>query len=74
MRMTMASASGPTTTAAASCRLRKVGGNFITFEPDFGKSIVHNFHFETNLVNGIDEPEVVEQGTVQVYPEPDPGM
>ena len=51
-------------------RLRKVGGNFITFEPDFGKSIVHNFHFETNLVNGIDAPEVVEQGTVQVYPNP----
>ena len=51
-------------------RLRKVGGNFITFEPDFGKSIVHNFHFETNLVNGIDVPEVVEQGTVQVYPNP----
>ena len=26
-------------------RLRKVGGNWITFEPDFGKSIVHRFHF-----------------------------
>ena len=50
-------------------RLRKVGGNFITFEGDFGKSIVHNFHFETNLVNGVEAP-VVEEGSVQVFPNP----
>lgn len=50
-------------------RLRKVGGNFITFEPDFGKSIVHNFHFETGLVNSIDEP-AVEVGSVEVFPNP----
>ena len=50
-------------------RLRKVGGNFVTFEGDFGKSIVHNFHFETNLVNGIEAP-VVEEGAVQVFPNP----
>ena len=49
-------------------RLRKVGGNFITFEPDFGKSIVHNFA-KTGLVNSIDEP-VVEAGSVEVFPNP----
>ena len=50
-------------------RLRKVGGNFITFEPDFGKSIVHNFHFETNLVNDIEGPDLA-RGEVQVFPNP----
>jgi len=54
-------------------RLRRAGGNFITFEGDFGKSIVHNFHFETNLVNAIEHP-VVEEGTVRVYPNPADGM
>ncbi|RPG81687.1 MAG: hypothetical protein CBC74_001175 [Crocinitomicaceae bacterium TMED114] len=51
-------------------RLRKVGGNFITFEPDFGKSIVHNFHFETNLVNDIEAPDVTDVTEVRVYPNP----
>ena len=50
-------------------RLRKAGGNFVTFEPDFGKSIVHNFHFETNLVNAVDDFEL-ESGVVQVFPNP----
>ena len=36
-------------------RLRKAGGNFKTFESDFGAGILHHFHFETNLVNDIDE-------------------
>ena len=51
-------------------RLRKVGGNFITFEPDFGKSIVHNFHFETNLVNDIEVVEAADVSTVRVFPNP----
>ncbi|MBK13053.1 MAG: hypothetical protein CL849_05920 [Crocinitomicaceae bacterium] len=50
-------------------RLRKAGGNFVTFEPDFGKSIVHNFHFETNLINSVEEPELAS-GVVQVFPNP----
>ena len=50
-------------------RLRKAGGNFVTFEPDFGKSIVHNFHFETNLVNAV-EDDLVEGSAVRVYPNP----
>lgn len=53
-------------------RLRKVGGNWITFEPDFGKSIIHNFHFETNLVNDIATPEMTE-GVVRVFPNPASG-
>jgi hypothetical protein len=53
-------------------RLRKVGGNWITFEPDFGKSIIHNFHFETNLVNDIPTPEMTE-GVVRVFPNPASG-
>ena len=36
-------------------RLRKVGGNLKTFEADFGKGILHNFHFETDLVNSVDD-------------------
>ena len=50
-------------------RLRKVGGNWITFEPDFGKSIVHNFHFETNLVNDVAEAPM-ETGEFRVFPNP----
>jgi len=50
-------------------RLRKVGGNWITFEPDFGKSIVHNFHFETNLVNDVAEAPV-ETGSFRIFPNP----
>lgn len=53
-------------------RLRKVGGNWITFEPDFGKSIVHRFHFETNLVNSIQsEPAAAED--FKVFPNPASG-
>ena len=50
-------------------RLRKVGGNWITFEPDFGKSIVHRFHFETNLVNSVSLP-VPEASSFRVFPNP----
>ena len=53
-------------------RLRKVGGNWITFEADFGKSIIHNFHFETNLVNSI-HSEPHPEGTVRVFPNPASG-
>jgi len=50
-------------------RLRKVGGNWVTFEPDFGKSIVHRFHFETNLVNSVaPSPEV--SSSFKVFPNP----
>jgi hypothetical protein len=37
-------------------RLKRVaGGNFINFEPDFGKSISQAFYFETNLISGVEE-------------------
>lgn len=37
-------------------RIKRVaGGNFVNFEPDFGKFISQAFHFETNLISTVDE-------------------
>lgn len=53
-------------------RLKKVsGGNFINFEPDFGKSISQAFRFETDLITGVEEVESIEvKPVVDVYPNP----
>jgi hypothetical protein len=45
------------------------GGNFINFEPDFGKSISQAFFFETNVV-GVDEMEDQVQTGMHVFPNP----
>jgi hypothetical protein len=38
------------------CKLDRVSGiDFESFERDFGKEIIHRFHFATNLINGVDE-------------------
>ena len=51
-------------------RIKKVqGGNFINFEPDFGKSISQAFFFQTNLV-GIQENETTGQFGMHVFPNP----
>lgn len=51
-------------------RIKKVqGGNFINFEPDFGKSISQAFFFETNIV-GVDEVEDQAQMEMHVFPNP----
>ncbi|MDG1780536.1 MAG: peptide-N-glycosidase F-related protein [Flavobacteriales bacterium] len=50
-------------------RLKKVaGGSFIQFENDFGKSISHNFSWETDLVSV--EEQLVEEVQLTVYPNP----
>ena len=42
-------------------RIKRVaGGNFINFEPDFGKSISQAFFFETNVVTSVHEAFVIE--------------
>ncbi|MFK7756891.1 MAG: LamG-like jellyroll fold domain-containing protein [Flavobacteriales bacterium] len=49
-------------------RFRKVQGfYFETFEDNFGKELIHNFSFETDLFSGIDE-EVVKD--IEVFPNP----
>ena len=51
-------------------RVKKVaGGNFINFEPDFGKSISQAFFFQTNLV-GVEEFVSNRQFGFQVFPNP----
>lgn len=51
------------------CRFKKVAGaNFIAFEPDFGKEIIHYFQFETGLT-AVEELEI-EQPFLTVYPNP----
>ena len=51
------------------CRFKKVAGaNFIAFEPDFGKEIIHYFQFETGLTSV--EEWVAEKPFLTVYPNP----
>ncbi len=51
-------------------RVKKVaGGNFINFEPDFGKSISQAFFFQTNLV-GVEEFISNRHFGFQVFPNP----
>ncbi|MDA0912357.1 MAG: peptide-N-glycosidase F-related protein [Bacteroidetes bacterium] len=54
-------------------RLKKVaGGNFINFEPDFGKFISQAFFFQTNVpASTIDLPESIP--TMVVFPNPSDG-
>ena len=56
---------------AGFVRLRKAGGNFKTFEGDFGKSILHYFHFDTNLINDVPAlPPQTRSLSLQLYPNP----
>lgn len=51
-------------------RLKKVAsGNFIVFEPDFGKSISQAFFFQTNVVS-VEEPQVPLEGRLRAFPNP----
>ena len=55
---------------AGYVRLKKVAsGNFIVFEPDFGKSISQAFFFQTNVVS-VDEPEVALDPQLRAFPNP----
>lgn len=57
---------------SGSCRMKKVaGGNFINFERDFGKEIVHYFNFQTDLV-GVEEV-LEEKREVNLFPNPSDG-
>ena len=57
---------------SGSCRMKKVaGGNFINFERDFGKEIVHYFNFQTDLV-GVEEV-LEENREVNLFPNPSDG-
>ncbi len=54
-------------------RLKKVsGGNFINFEPDFGKFVSQAFFFQTNVVTVNEILEVDARGLV-VFPNPSDG-
>ena len=51
------------------CKLDRVSGiDFESFERDFGKEIIHRFHFETNLINSIEEPRSAAR--VRLFPNP----
>lgn len=55
-------------------RLKKVqGGNFINFEPDFGKYISQAFYFQTNLVN-VEEEIAPLPVSFEVFPNPSDGV
>jgi hypothetical protein len=55
-------------------RLKKVaGGNFINFEPDFGKYISQAFFFQTNLVT-VEEELPVSPASMVVFPNPSDGV
>jgi len=55
-------------------RLKKVsGGNFINFEPDFGKFISQAFFFQTNVVS-VQEPEASLEQSMVVFPNPSEGQ
>ena len=57
---------------SGSCRMKKVaGGNFINFENDFGKEIVHYFNFQTDLV-GVEE-SILEEREINLFPNPSDG-
>ena len=70
IREMMGKAFGPTMMAAGIHVSKKwQGGNFINFEPDFGKSISQAFFFQTNLV-GVEEFVSNRQFGFQVFPNP----
>jgi len=50
---------------------RVSGFDFESFERDFGKEIIHRFHFATNLETSITQQSV---SRVRVYPNPTSGM
>ena len=55
-------------------RLKKVaGGNFINFEPDFGRYISQAFFFQTNLV-AVEEELPVSPASMVVFPNPSDGV
>lgn len=55
------------------CKLDKVAGfDFINFETDFGKEIIHYFNWNTNLVK-VDEVEEI-RAQLQLFPNPTNGM
>jgi hypothetical protein len=55
-------------------RIKKVaGGNFINFEPDFGKSISQAFFLQTNVV-GVEELPRIEEAGMVVFPNPANGF
>lgn len=50
-------------------RLRRVaGGNFVQFDPDFGKEVIQYFYFKTNIVSV--EEHVVPSPSLQLFPNP----
>jgi hypothetical protein len=54
-------------------RLKKVsGGNFINFEPDFGKFISQAFFFQTNVVS-VDENPMADLQSMVAFPNPSDG-
>jgi hypothetical protein len=54
-------------------RLKKVsGGNFINFEPDFGKSISQAFFLQTNVVSVTETPAQNER-SITAFPNPSSG-
>lgn len=58
-------------------RIKRVaGGNFINFEPDFGKSISQAFYFETNLISSVEEDLVAAAlpATLVAFPNPTDGV
>ncbi|PCJ82369.1 MAG: hypothetical protein COA49_02435 [Bacteroidetes bacterium] len=56
-------------------RIKKVaGGNFLSFESDFGKSISQAFRFETNLISAVEEViEITEAPSIVIFPNPTNG-
>lgn len=53
-----------------TCRFDRVNGaDFINFENDFGKEILHSFVWETNLVS-VEENSAPLRTSVKVYPNP----
>jgi hypothetical protein len=55
---------------SGSARLKRVGaGNFVQFNPNFGKNIVQHFYFKTNLVS-VEEQERTLAASMLVFPNP----
>jgi hypothetical protein len=51
------------------CKLDRVSGiDFESFERDFGKEIIHRFHFETNLINSVEELQ--QSAKARLFPNP----
>jgi hypothetical protein len=55
---------------SGSARLKRVGaGNFVQFNPNFGKNIVQHFYFKTNLVS-VEEQARTSAASMLVFPNP----